>query len=281
MVCFPPHPFKCLAPNLSGTDFFVGDVHGHFERLGHALEEAEFDPARDRLISVGDLIDRGPSSEMAAVWLEQPFFYAVRGNHEELYLRWRSLRNHRAAQAAFEKKTYFKNGGRWVQEATETEHRRLESVLQDLPYFLAVPTPEGRTVGVVHAELPDGTSWPKLLQMQHDDELFQSMLWGQDRWRRGAAQWRPRPKRRFASRPSSLPPPATFADGHLIAGLDAVVCGHRRVPKGFCLGNLVYLDTAGWSSTGYFSVVSAAQALALADRASPTVSSIGVEPLLP
>jgi serine/threonine protein phosphatase 1 len=60
----------------------VGDIHGHFQRLQQCLEAVGFDPAVDRLFSVGDLVDRGPHSEAALDWLAQPWFHAVQGNHE-------------------------------------------------------------------------------------------------------------------------------------------------------------------------------------------------------
>jgi serine/threonine protein phosphatase 1 len=51
--------------NTAGRDLIVGDIHGCFARLQVALDELGFDPERDRLFSVGDLVDRGPDSEVA------------------------------------------------------------------------------------------------------------------------------------------------------------------------------------------------------------------------
>ena len=49
-----------LPENTQGRDFLIGDLHGYYQALMQALEEVAFDPDTDRLISVGDLIDRGP-----------------------------------------------------------------------------------------------------------------------------------------------------------------------------------------------------------------------------
>ncbi|WP_183132684.1 metallophosphoesterase, partial [Pseudomonas amygdali] len=54
---------KRFAENTVGRDFAVGDIHGHFTRLQVALDVAGFNPAVDRLFSVGDLVDRGPECE--------------------------------------------------------------------------------------------------------------------------------------------------------------------------------------------------------------------------
>ena len=42
--------------------YWVGDLQGCDEPLGHLLEEIGFSPSRDRLYVLGDLVNRGPSS---------------------------------------------------------------------------------------------------------------------------------------------------------------------------------------------------------------------------
>lgn len=44
------------------TRYAVGDLQGCFEPLRCLLDQVEFDPARDQLWSVGDLVNRGPQS---------------------------------------------------------------------------------------------------------------------------------------------------------------------------------------------------------------------------
>ena len=60
---------RAFARNERGRDFVVGDIHGMFSALENFLEELSFDPGRDRLFSVGDLIDRGPESDPVLQWL--------------------------------------------------------------------------------------------------------------------------------------------------------------------------------------------------------------------
>ena len=48
-----------VGPNRTGRDFVVGDVHGCFRTLEQALGQVGFDRERDRLFSVGDLVNRG------------------------------------------------------------------------------------------------------------------------------------------------------------------------------------------------------------------------------
>jgi serine/threonine protein phosphatase 1 len=69
--------------NDQGRDFVVGDIHGMFQHLTQLLDKIGFDEEHDRLFSVGDLVDRGPESKRALEWLDKPWFYACRGNHEQ------------------------------------------------------------------------------------------------------------------------------------------------------------------------------------------------------
>ena len=78
---------KRFAANTPGRDFAVGDIHGHFTRLQAALDAAGFNPAVDRLFSVGDLVDRGPECEDVIKWLNKPWFHPVRGNHDDYVCR--------------------------------------------------------------------------------------------------------------------------------------------------------------------------------------------------
>ena len=84
---WPDEPIIAHGPNPAGArDLVVGDLHGHFDTLEHALEQLAFDESTDRLFSVGDLIDRGPRSEAALEWLDQDRIAPVRGNHEQMMI---------------------------------------------------------------------------------------------------------------------------------------------------------------------------------------------------
>ena len=66
----------------------VGDIHGCLDELKELLEAAGFDLAEDVLITVGDIIDRGPKVKETVDFLRSlPRYYSVMGNHEEKMLR--------------------------------------------------------------------------------------------------------------------------------------------------------------------------------------------------
>lgn len=71
-----------LAGNTKGRDFIIGDIHGHRQTLEQLLSTSKFDYAKDRLFSVGDLVDRGPDSLGCLELIGESWFYPVLGNHD-------------------------------------------------------------------------------------------------------------------------------------------------------------------------------------------------------
>lgn len=77
-----PHIAR-LEKNTKGQDFVVGDIHGCYDAFKKLLKKVEFDPTKDRVVCTGDLTHRGPDSMLCLALLKEPWFYCVRGNHEE------------------------------------------------------------------------------------------------------------------------------------------------------------------------------------------------------
>lgn len=67
----------------------IGDIHGCIDEFMEMLSNLEFDKDEDVLVSVGDLIDRGPKTKDVLDYvMGLPRFYMVKGNHEEKFLRY-------------------------------------------------------------------------------------------------------------------------------------------------------------------------------------------------
>lgn len=63
--------------------FVMGDIHGAHKALVQCLERSEFDPVDDRLIQLGDIVDRFPDSyECVETLLTLDRLIAIRGNHD-------------------------------------------------------------------------------------------------------------------------------------------------------------------------------------------------------
>lgn len=67
---------------------FIGDVHGCLNELQGLLNKVRFDPASDRCIIVGDLVDRGPYSVDTVKWCKGNNIEVVLGNHDDKYVRY-------------------------------------------------------------------------------------------------------------------------------------------------------------------------------------------------
>ena len=126
---------RILPANTAGRDFVVGDLHGCLEQLQTLLHAAQFDRERDRLFSVGDLIDRGPDSMDCVRLLREPWFFAVLGNHEKMALD--ALTSDDFAPTFI----WCRSGGAWSAGLLEQERTELMNLLMDLPLAMAVLPP--------------------------------------------------------------------------------------------------------------------------------------------
>lgn len=204
--------------NTVGRDLIVGDIHGHFSKLQQALDAINFDPERDRLFSVGDLVDRGPESEMSLEWLDKPWFFAVSGNHEDMAIRW--------PNGFMDSQNYVANGGGWNVSNPWDVSREFAEAFSTLPVAIELETASG-LVGIVHADCPF-PSWQQFIAALKN----QSMSKAERERIVDAAQW---------SRDR-----ITQLDDSMVDGVRAVVVGHTPMGRFTTLGNVLYIDTMGW-----------------------------------
>ncbi|MHB8919430.1 MAG: metallophosphoesterase [Halothiobacillus sp.] len=220
-----------LPANTKGRDFFVGDLHGMYLMLEERLEMLFFDPEVDRLVSVGDLIDRGPDNIMALDYLDKPWFFAVLGNHDHMMLD--------AETDDFARNIWMGyNGGEWARFADVRLLRSLRVKLEALPYVIEIEQPNGNggVVGIVHAEVPIGLGWQgftERLEAERAGRLPQvairSATWGRERF------WEK----------TDLPE---------IEGVDYVISGHTTVNDVRRSGNTFYIDTGACKPYGVMTV---------------------------
>lgn len=196
-----------LPVNEQGRDFVVGDVHGRFDHLRFLMRAVQFDPRVDRMISVGDLVDRGPTEAEAPDWWAQPWFLATRGNHEQMIVD-----HHGQGEVGTptdeqlqDKHEYFRDEGIRLRMA------------RGMPLALTVHTRQGR-VGVVHANVPEDRTWDGFIKALRAGSRMDvaSALFS---YRHGAA------------RP--------------VLGIEAVCVGHYPTPWRFTTGNVYQMDTGG------------------------------------
>lgn len=216
-----------LEENRSGNDYVVGDIHGEFSVLRDRLDEVAFDPDVDRLFSVGDLIDRGPESEFALDWLDQPWFYAVLGNHEEMALdAW-----HDADTLEWWTGS---NGGEWWLKLGEEDQKAFISAFEALPLAIEISTDRG-LVGIVHADVPSTMNWQAFTDDLEagDVRLRKHVLWARSRAMGRSETMRER-----------------------IDGIERIYCGHTPMKSPTRLGNIYLIDTGACYRGGSLTLAS-------------------------
>lgn len=170
-------------PKIAGRTFVCGDIHGAFERVQQFLDHVNFDKSSDRLISVGDMVDRGPENEKCLALLEEPWFFAVKGNHEDLML---NFYNQRPGG-----EWWVPNGGAWgmahiaqvgyggdvmIINQQLAKHVMLAS---KLPLMITVEQNDGSFFHVIHAEFGGSAKNKVTNEHLHDEQKFLELAGGQ------------------------------------------------------------------------------------------------------
>jgi serine/threonine protein phosphatase 1 len=201
-----------LPRNETGRDFLVGDIHGAYDCVIEAMRTVSFDPARDRLISVGDLIDRGKGSARVVRFLQQPYVFAVRGNHD-----------HDFAQLDPEEirlvATLPRFGMGWARNLSDQALLEIRDSLRELPLAIEIATSRG-LVGVVHAQPPAGMTWNQFTAALEglDEATIHCALTARERIQTG--------------------------DNSTVQGVGRVYVGHTTQHQGARMyGNVVAIDT--------------------------------------
>jgi Calcineurin-like phosphoesterase len=255
------NPLKTLSPNTTGRDFVIGDLHGSFSRLIDLLDHLNFDASRDRLISVGDLVDRGPDSLLCLQLLGEPWFYSILSNHEQMMLE--------AFDGGYMGMFWGQNGGGWGfpalnafrnQERPSADATPMTAEAQDLidliplvrelPFMLTVEMPGGGKFHIIHAELPPGylitdetladpEAVMKLATVQTENGDF--LVWGRHLYYPFCRMQlhEPKVKRSVAYFKNSLP----FNDK-----LSHIISGHTIVQRPLTIVGQTNIDTCAYGS---------------------------------
>lgn len=195
----------------------VSDIHGCYQRLMDELKRRHFNPYEDLLISVGDMIDRGPDSVKSLQLINEKWFRAVRGNHEQMALD--SLDNNDFS-------LWTMNGGIWFRQLERDQQQLALSLLEachDLPHIIEITCANGLNV-IAHADYPGAEyCWQKPVSAQR-------VLWDRDRLMG-----------------------FMVGKGQGISGADHFWFGHTPVDRRYDFDNLHYIDT-GAVFDGYFTL---------------------------
>ncbi|MRT56461.1 hypothetical protein GJV11_10090 [Enterobacteriaceae bacterium RIT693] len=205
-----------LKENKVGRDFVVGDLHGSYEAFNALLQHVGFDEHHDRVIAVGDLIDRGKDSLLCLELLHSEWFYSVRGNHEGLMQEWdlaTTEQRHSIEQR------WCEEGGEWFFSLPPEQQSRCVRLIEQLPMVVIVES-GGYQYAILHAEIPPEVDdfhdfIDRLIEV--DRQAVSSCLWG---------------RRRKLARSTTV-----------VSGIDYILAGHSpsQFPK-ISYGNSLILD---------------------------------------
>jgi hypothetical protein len=109
----------------------IGDVHGCVVELRELLDELAYSSS-DRLVFVGDLMDRGPEPAAAVRLVRELGAECVLGNHDDTHIRWAGHEAKAAADAR-----YRNNMKRMTSEELR-QHHLLDD--QDWEWLRGLPT---------------------------------------------------------------------------------------------------------------------------------------------
>lgn len=215
--------FKKFQKNSLGRDFCVGDIHGNFSALELLLAKVNFDKTKDRLFSVGDLIDRGKESTRVLEFLAYPWFFPVAGNHEYIIIGI-GLKTYKESYP--EGKTN-RDGNQWFFELDNDTRMAIVDRFKQLPIAIQI----GK-IGIVHAyPLKNWRATVRSLK-KANSKAIDSIT-------------RSRTEARKTRNNKSI---------KSIKGIDHVIVGHSIFPESKYNGNCRFLDT-GYYSGGKLSLI--------------------------
>jgi serine/threonine protein phosphatase 1 len=158
----------------------IGDVHGKLSLLNRLLEESQYQAGADRLVFIGDLVDRGEDSRgvverVLALRRESPEkVIVIKGNHEEMMLSALARPDSDASDM------WYANGGIETLQSYANEDGTISVPPEHLEFIASLPTWfEDAHAIYVHASLPKMIDGSFLHPSMSPDST--ELLWARNR----------------------------------------------------------------------------------------------------
>lgn len=209
-------PILTINTNQKNHVYVVGDLHGCYSLLIQELKKINFDFQNDVLIFTGDLVDRGEENLACISLLDEPWFYTVRGNHEEMCIK--------SAHDSKIKDIHARNGGEWFYQLSQIQRLEIIERFKQLPLVIEVQVGHIK-IGIVHADI-DIHEWNTFKQdiSQGDYKIsgitsaYSNALWGRGRIRQHSAHY------------------------DIVEGIDEIYLGHTIVKEHTKIDNCHFID---------------------------------------
>ncbi len=172
---------------MANKIFSIGDIHGCYTELMLLMKKLPLDPKKDKVIFLGDYIDRGPDSNKVVAQLVEwknkyPHWVFLSGNHEDIFYDWLAR-----AGAVYGLNNWFGNGGKVTYQSygghfgkqTDDEFEmpkppnfpkeHLDFLLKELPYLHE----EEKYVFVHGGLIPEAS-------IKESKKHYKTILWARD-----------------------------------------------------------------------------------------------------
>lgn len=196
---------KKFKRNTKGKDYVVGDLHGCYDMLMDQLDDLCFNFESDRLFCCGDLIDRGDKSLECLMLMYEPWFFSVRGNHEQMMIDYYV---HQQPDGG----CWHYNGGVWELDENPIDMKMWAS---EADYLLPYQIEIDESIGIIHADI--GSSWK---EVSESNGSTHNCLWDRSR----------------------IKNPSIYGDS--VEGIKKLYVGHTPTVEGkVVIGNVHYMDS--------------------------------------
>lgn len=198
----------------SGRVLIFPDIHGCYDEFMAKLDELGFNFDEDKVILLGDLVDRGPKSLDCFNLIYKNWTEVIRGNHEQFC--------YDAIYNDLEKRVHVSNGGMWFYNLPLDVQRVIGTEVGNMPITLTLNR-NGKRYGFVHGDIPSFTrDWDELNSFLNglSHETYENMcIWGRSRAR------------------------SNSEINCRISGVEHVYLGHTVFHNPKHIGNMTFLDT--------------------------------------
>lgn len=137
---------------IKSRTILIGDIHGCIDEFKELIDKLSYNKETDRLILLGDLIDRGPDSVGVVALAREMDLECVMGNHEHKFVKW--YRSHGTRNDVYDTNAYY-------QYFTDAD----VNYIHQMSSYIHLPE---QNIVVVHAGLRGGIS----LTNQTKDDLY-------------------------------------------------------------------------------------------------------------
>lgn len=219
---------KYFETNKQGKDYIVPDIHGNYNAFLEILHNLNFNFEKDRVFSLGDIIDKGQENLECLSLLDQKWFTMILGNHEAIHLA-KFFKFASDNGTKWSKNLVFKQDTFNGISSYEYYKKKLQKLEQSPLSIFYKDKENDLKLGFVHAQFEENLFFNEerkiYMNRTHVDLLNENMLWNRDI---------------FNNKKSGI-----------VQDLDFVFCGHTITEDFTLVDNHCFMDSGFFEGNYY------------------------------